>query len=100
MGANYTNGEGAGDDQLVQIFGLLRQLKLAIDDIRERMAGQKKSHYTIDEVARLTGRCPYTVRRWVSEGRIQATRIQGTGPRGRLLVSQEQLDRLITQGLT
>jgi excisionase family DNA binding protein len=67
--------------------------------IRDVLSGRLKSHMTIDEVAESVGRTPYTVRRWISEGRIVATRVQGTGPRGRLLVSRSELDRLIHEGL-
>jgi excisionase family DNA binding protein len=67
--------------------------------IRDVLSGRLKSHMTIDEVAESVGRTPYTVRRWISEGRIVATRLQGTGPRGRLLVARTELDRLIHEGL-
>jgi excisionase family DNA binding protein len=81
----------AGDSALDLILAELRAL-------RELVQGNRKPLLTIDEVARLTGRDPYTVRRWVKEGRLRATRVQGTGPRGRLLVAREELDRLLAAG--
>jgi excisionase family DNA binding protein len=62
------------------------------------LAGTRKEYYTIEEIAQMTGRTPYTVRRWVAEKRILATRVSGTGPRGRLLVAREQLERIISSG--
>ena len=84
--------EGPLAATLHEILGQLRE-------IRFTLAGASKPMYTIDEVAELTGRTPYTVRRWVAEGRIEATRVSGTGPRGRLLVARDQLQRLVGVGL-
>jgi excisionase family DNA binding protein len=67
--------------------------------IRDSLSRRTKSHMTVDEVAEAVGRSDYTVRRWIAEGRIVATRVHGTGPRGRLLVPRAELDRLIHDGL-
>jgi excisionase family DNA binding protein len=67
--------------------------------IRSMLAGTRKDFYTVEEVAQLTGRTSYTVRRWVTANRIAATRVEGTGPRGRLLIARDQLDRLIGAGM-
>jgi len=83
-------------DALVPV---LAQILDGLRDIREILGGLRKEMYTVDEVAELTGRTPYTVRRWITEGRISATRIGGTGPRGRLLVARDQLQRLVASGL-
>jgi len=78
---------------------LLRPLDAKIERIRETLEARRKDHYTVDEVAELTGRTPYTVRRWISEERIKAIRIAGTGPKGRLLIAREEVDALIASGL-
>jgi excisionase family DNA binding protein len=87
------------DAQPAQLAPVLTDIFHALDEIRTRMAGAYKPLLTVEEVARLTGRSAYTVRRWVKDGRIKATRISGTGPRGRLLVAREQLRRLVAAGL-
>jgi excisionase family DNA binding protein len=70
-----------------------------VNEVRLTLQGQRKPHYTVEEVAELSGRTPYTVRRWIAEKRIAASRISGTGPRGRLLIAREELDTLIRSGL-
>jgi excisionase family DNA binding protein len=69
-----------------------------LDEIQEVLAGARKSHLTVEEVARLVGRSAYTVRRWISEHRINANRVADTGPRGRLLIAREEVARLIAEG--
>ena len=78
---------------------MLTQILSDLDAIKHTLSGAHKSHYTVDEVARLVGRSAYTVRRWITDKRISATRIDGTGPKGRLLVAHEQLSQLIHLGM-
>jgi excisionase family DNA binding protein len=78
---------------------LLRPLRTELEAIRTTLQSRRKDHYTVDEVAKLTGRTPYTVRRWISESRLKAIRISGTGPKGRLLIPRDELDTLIASGL-
>ena len=86
-------------DRLDKVFELLHYLKIAVEDIRAKLASKHKPHYTVEEVADLTGRSGYTVRWWVSTGRIKAIRVRGTGPKGRLLIPREQLNVLIGAGM-
>jgi excisionase family DNA binding protein len=81
------------------IEAALRPLRAELEGLRAVLQGRRKSHYTVEEVAELTGRTPYTVRRWVTEKRIKAIRLSGTGPKGRLLIPREELDALISAGL-
>jgi len=77
---------------------ILAKIMADIAGIRSQLAGARKPFYTVEEVACLTGRTPYTVRRWISEKRIRADRVAGTGPKGRLLIAGDQLDTLIVAG--
>jgi excisionase family DNA binding protein len=82
-------------DGLATVLTLILQ---GVRDILAMLTGARKDYYTVDEVAELTGRTPYTIRRWIAAKRIDATRVEGTGPRGRLLIARDQLDRLIGAG--
>ena len=62
------------------------------------LSTHRKTTYTVDEIAQLTGRSCYTIRRWITEGRLNAIRIAEGGPRGRLLIPRSELDRLINAG--
>jgi excisionase family DNA binding protein len=66
--------------------------------IRAMIEGTRKQLLTVEEVARLVGRDPYTIRIWVKKGKLGATRVSGTGPRGRLLIARSELDRILADG--
>src|SRR4051812_741825 len=72
------------DGALGRLFDGLRAIRLLLE-------GKRKGHLTVEEVAGLVGRAPYTVRHWITSGRLKATRVAGTGPKGRLLVAREEL---------
>ncbi|WP_406699476.1 helix-turn-helix domain-containing protein [Singulisphaera sp. Ch08] len=78
---------------------MIRKLQVAVDEIRAQLGGMRKDYYTVEEVARATGRSSYTIRSWVRAGRIRAIRVEGTGPRGRLLIAREEMERLVYSGL-
>jgi excisionase family DNA binding protein len=61
-------------------------------------APPQKDFYTVAEVAQYVGRSAFTVRRWITEGKIDGIRLAGTGPRGRLLVPHGELLRLFEKG--
>lgn len=87
--------EELGQHLVIRFDGLCARL----ERICEELSGRIKPYYSIAEIAEMTGRSSYTVRRWIAEKRIAATRIEGTGPKGKLLVSRDQLQSLITAGL-
>ncbi|WP_435010190.1 helix-turn-helix domain-containing protein [Tundrisphaera lichenicola] len=87
------------DDELGGgLIGLLPVILEEIKDIRRVLDGRQKDYYTVEEVADLAGRKPYTVRAWIKGKKIEATRIEGTGPKGRLLIHRSQLRMLIGSG--
>ena len=72
----------------------LRHLRRDMDELVRHARGKAKTLLTVEEVAEEVGRVPYTVRNWVKNGKLKATRVDGTGPRGRLLVRREDLEAL------
>jgi excisionase family DNA binding protein len=85
-------------DVIADMSRSIHDLQATVEEILNRLRGATKDHYTVDEVAEQTGRAPYTVRTWIREGRLRAVRVDGSGPRGRLLVPREELRKLIADG--
>jgi excisionase family DNA binding protein len=93
LGATHTVDHAA-----TAILDALGELRAAQQAILDRLDSRIKANYTVEEVAALTGRSPYTVRRWLKEEKIAAIRVCGTGPRGRLLIPREEFQKLILSG--
>jgi len=86
-------------ESAANLVELLNRVLSVLDEIRSLVKGAQKEYLTVEEVATLTGRSRYTVRRWITEGRLEARRMEGTGPHGRLLVGRAELAKLIDLGL-
>jgi excisionase family DNA binding protein len=86
-------------ERTVELLEKIPAILLAISDIQRQMSRRQKDFFSVEEVAALVQRSPYTVRAWIKAGRINATRVTGTGPRGRLLVPRAELGKLIHAGL-
>lgn len=80
------------------VEGLIVAIAKRLDEVHAKVSGQAKSHMTVDEVAQITARSAYTVRRWIKERLIRADRVKGSGPKGRLLIPREELQRIIECG--
>ena len=89
--------ESAPDSIALQL-ALLPTILDALAEVRQILAGRSKSHLTVEEVAAEVGRAPYTVRAWIKDGRLSAIRVSGSGPKGRLLIPREELQRLVATG--
>jgi hypothetical protein len=90
-----SNDDGAGD--LCMIISRLDELRKDIAEIRERVNGTRE-FYTVEQFANCTGRAPFTVRRWIKNKLINAERVVGTGPKGRLLIPGSELGRILRSG--
>lgn len=60
---------------------------------------QVKDYYSINELADLLGRAPFTCREWARTGRIAAERKRGRGEFGEWRVSHQELIRIQNEGL-
>lgn len=81
-----------------QLATEVAEIKHVLHDVLGVLRGKSKSHYSTAEVAEAVDRSEYTIRSWIKGGLLRAVRVDGTGPRGRLLVPREELERLIQSG--
>jgi excisionase family DNA binding protein len=84
--------------QIADLCGRLPAVLEKLDRLDELLTGRRKENFVVEEVAELTGRSEYTIRRWITEGKLKAVRIAEGGPRGRLLIPRAELDRLVACG--
>lgn len=89
--------EPGSDPNVADPLALLTQILDLIQEIHQFVTSRAKSHYTVEEIAHQVGRSEYTVRKWIKDGDISAIRVDGTGPRGRLLIPREEILRLVSQ---
>ncbi len=97
---------GAQDDlaprQSDDAESLIRQIPAllhTLQAVQQLLEGKQKIFFSVEEFAGLVCRAPFTVRTWVKLGRIEATRVAGTGPRGRLLIGRDPLHKVVEGGL-
>ncbi len=95
---NFCHTDPLPSELITHLLGAIQEMRDAVFDIRERVSGASKSHFTVEEVAAAVGRAPFTVRRWIKDGRLRADRVTGTGPRGRLLIPREEFQKLVLSG--
>jgi excisionase family DNA binding protein len=69
-----------------------------LTDLQELLSSRRKKNFTVGEVAELTGRSAYTIRRWVAHGKLKAIRLRDGGPRGKLIIARTEFERLIAAG--
>lgn len=81
-----------------QIVASLQEISRQLDELKQELREKTKEVYTTEEVAEMTGRAEYTVRTWIRKGLINATRVAGSGPRGRLLIARGELNKLLSNG--
>jgi excisionase family DNA binding protein len=85
-------------EQVLHRLNYLDRIEQRLAGIEDRIHGAVKDYFTVGEIAGLVGRSAYTVRRWVGEGKLAALRVEGTGPRGRLLIPRGEIEKVIGGG--
>lgn len=88
----------ADPNALSVVLAAIQDLAAKVDAIRDELAGRTKPFFSVEEVAGMMDRAEYTVRTWIREGHLRAIRVGNSGPRGRLLIPREELQRLVESG--
>ncbi len=84
---------------------LLEQLVTRLERIEQAIGAlskvrSAKDRYTVEEVAEILGKAPFTVREWARNGRIKAEkRACGRGRTQEWAISHEELHRIQNDGL-
>jgi hypothetical protein len=76
-----------------------RAVKEQPDIIRQRIRDHAKDYYSPEEFGRLANRGIGTVRGWISRRQIEAVRVAGKGPHGKLMIPGRELEKLFLGGL-
>jgi hypothetical protein len=97
----FTAGNGPGRPPPTDIGLAIDRLADRMEAIERRLEAIQvgrldKEWYTTEEVAALMDRAPWTVREWARHGRMNARKRPGTD---RWVVSRQELDRLLNEGL-
>jgi hypothetical protein len=76
----------------------LEKIEAKLDALLDR--DRVREWYSVEEVARIAGRAPFTVREWARHGRIKAERKEsGRGAYRSYAISHEELLRFQREGL-
>lgn len=92
---------GMADAVVERLDELLSRL-IRVEATIQSLAAQQpaKEWYSTDEVARILGRAPFTVREWCRNGRIRASKRDcGRGSGKEWIIDQQELRRIQNEGL-
>jgi hypothetical protein len=92
----------SNDEFLNQVLVILKAHAEEIDRKLERLASRpvERASYTVEEIAVMEGRAPYTVREWCRLGQLRAEK-SGTqsGPHARWTIPAAEYARFQREGL-
>ena len=92
----------SNDEFLNQVLVILKAHAEEIDRKLERLASRpvERASYTVEEIAVMEGRAPYTVREWCRLGQLRAEKT-GTqsGPHARWTIPAAEYSRFQREGL-
>jgi len=95
--------EFSNDRALTQVAEELSRLREEVREVSEWLHGHTKDFFTVAEVATIVQRSPYTVRRWLKEGRIEGIKINdhpnnpNSPNKGQYLIAKEELAKIVNQ---
>jgi len=61
---------------------------------------KSKPYYTVKDLAKRLGRSPYTIRRWIRDGKIEAIKLNSGGPRDPYLIDCREVEELLEDSST
>lgn len=85
-------------ERLDEVLLRLIRVEATIQSIASQQPA--KEWYSTDEVARILGRAPFTVREWCRNGRVRASKRDcGRGSAKEWIIDQQELRRIQNEGL-
>ena len=95
-----------GSDDMIRLRQALASLTEEVHCLRQELRAslapqwKPKPSYTVAEVAQRLGRSAYTIRRWIKEGKLDAIKLNGGGPKDRYLIEHREVQELLLDGGT
>ncbi len=91
-----------GDPDVSALLKALIRIEAKLDRVQEELEALRNGaddspFVTVAEAAHLVHRSPYTVRRWLREGRLNGSKATN-GSKGQYLIPREEIDSLLQLG--
>jgi len=88
------------ENELAEVKAMLEQLLKGQQELLRSARGINQDSYSIEELASMLGKAPFTVREWCRLGRINATKRKGgRGNAAEWNVARHEIERYLSEGL-
>ncbi len=86
------------DDLPLKLLNTLDRMEQKLDALIAEGNRRPEPHLSVREVAKIVGRSAPTICRWIRQGRLEATRVDGSGRRSNWLIHRDNLNTILARG--